>query len=243
MALLCSGFAGRPPLQFLILSEISGKASINMLKSAEYSIIRTRWKFPFIGAAWNRPAMADNITGDPVELIVRAQSGSPEATGALYLRYNQSIYRYLYYHTSDLKTAEDLTSDVFLKMVQFLPSYRVENSAFQAWLFQIAHNIVIDHYRRTKTHPVVEIDENMESRDPDLDHKVDYYFNSLEMSRALSSLPSAQREVLLLRFIEEMPIAEAARILHKSQDSIKALQRRGLTALRNVFTSREVDGA
>jgi RNA polymerase sigma-70 factor, ECF subfamily len=181
--------------------------------------------------------MTDTISST---LITRAQRGSPEAISDLYAAFHQSIYRYLYYRTSDFQTAEDLTSEVFLKMVQFLPLYRRDNSVFQAWLFQIARNLAIDHYRRSSTHPVLPLEENLDSDSLDLDQTVDFNFNCEELAQALGKLNDVQRDVLLLRFIEGIPIAETARILHKSEDAIKALQRRGLAVLRVLFTQQEV---
>ncbi len=175
------------------------------------------------------------------DVIARAQRGSPEETGMLYSHYHQSIYRYLFYRTGDPQTAEDLTADVFLKMVQALPSYRFETTPFQAWLFQVARNLAIDHYRRTNAHPVVAIDENLDSEDHDLDHQVEVRLSSANLTRALVRLEETQRDVVLLRFIEGLPIAEAALVLHKSEDAVKALQRRGLKALRALLANLEND--
>jgi len=185
--------------------------------------------------------MADNTANEPIDLIVRAQRGSPDATGALYSLYHQSIYRYIYYRTGDTKTAEDLTSDVFLKMVQYIPSYRIENTPLKAWLFQIARNLLIDYYRRNSTHRVVEINESLDSGDFSIDRTIDFHLTTNEMIRALSHLDTLQREVLVLRFIEGMPVAEVARVLHKSEDATKAIQRRALIALRSLINPQEIE--
>jgi RNA polymerase sigma-70 factor, ECF subfamily len=174
------------------------------------------------------------------DLIARAQRGSPEHTGLLYSRYYQAIYRYLYYRTGNSQIAEDLTGEVFLKMVQALPSYRFENTPFQAWLFQVARNLAIDHYRRVSGHPAVAIDENLDSDDGDLENTVDLHLSSSSLAQALGQLEETQRDVVVLRFIEQMPIAEAALVLHKSEDAIKALQRRGLKALRRLLDDLEI---
>jgi RNA polymerase sigma-70 factor (ECF subfamily) len=180
--------------------------------------------------------MTDSLSND---VIVRAQRGNPEATGAIYARYHQSIFRYLYYRTGDPQTAEDLTADVFLKMVQALPSYRIATTPFQAWLFQVARNLAIDHHRRSSAHPVVAIDENLDA-EHDLDSVIDEKFSSVDLAQALSKIEDTQQDVLLLRFIDGMSIAEAAQVLHKSEDAVKALQRRGLLALRALLDHQEV---
>ena len=181
--------------------------------------------------------MADPIPGN---LIVRAQRGSPDANAALYDRYHESIYRYFYYRFGDPSLAEDLTADVFLKMVQAISGYRIEAAPFQAWLFQIARNRAIDHYRRTSSHPTGAIYENMASGAPDLDQAVDIRLTSSRLAKALAGLEDSQKDVILLRFIEGMPIAETAIVLNKTMDAIKGLQRRGLIALREMLNNPEV---
>jgi RNA polymerase sigma-70 factor (ECF subfamily) len=182
--------------------------------------------------------MADTVPGN---LIVRAQQGSPEANAALYDRYHESIYRYFCYRVGDPYIAEDLTADVFLKMVQAIRGYRVEAVPFHAWLFQIARNRAIDHYRRTKAHPTGEIYENLAGFEPDVDLTVDIRLTSSRLAKALVRLDDAQRDVILMRFIEGMPIAETAMVLHKSIDAIKGLQRRALIALRQMLNNSEVN--
>jgi RNA polymerase sigma-70 factor (ECF subfamily) len=175
------------------------------------------------------------------ELITRAQSGNPEACGALYTRYHQAIYRYLYYRTGDPHIAEDLTSEVFLKMVQALPRYRIQSVPFQAWLFQIARNLAIDYYRRSSARPTTSLDESQVSQTPDIDSTIDFRLTSASLSDCLSRIGEVQRDVLLLRFIDDLSIADTASILHKTEDSIKGLQRRALEALRNLLDRHEVD--
>lgn len=182
--------------------------------------------------------MTDAASND---LIIRAQSGNPEACGALYARYHQAIYRYLFYRTGDAHTAEDLTSEVFLKMVQALPRYRLQSVPFQAWLFQIARNQAIDHYRRNSAHSTTILEESMASQAPDIDSTIDFRLTSASLKHCLDRIEETQRDVLLLRFIDDLSIADTASILHKTEDSIKGLQRRALAALRNLLDHHEVE--
>jgi RNA polymerase sigma-70 factor, ECF subfamily len=177
--------------------------------------------------------------GISYDVIARAQRGSPEHTGMLYARYYQAIYRYLFYRTGDEQTAEDLTGEVFLKMVQALPAYRFETTPFQAWLFQVARNLAIDHYRRNSAHPVIEVNEDLDRDESDLESDTDIRLTSDCLAKALGQLEETQRDVIVLRFIEQMPIAAVALVLHKSEDAVKALQRRGLIALRRLLESTE----
>ncbi len=177
----------------------------------------------------------------PLSIVLRAQQGSPEDIGQLYTAFHQSIFRYLYYRTGDLRAAEDLTGEVFLKLVQGLPSIRLETIPIQAWLFLVARNLAVDHFRHIQIHPFVALDENVDGHEPALDNIIERRLNSDNLVKALSNLDDLSRDVLLLRFIEGLPINQVAFVLLKSEDSIKALQRRGLMALRKVFERLEVD--
>jgi RNA polymerase sigma-70 factor (ECF subfamily) len=177
----------------------------------------------------------------PQDVIVRAQQGSPDDVGWLYTAYHQNVYRYLYYRTGDLQTAEDLTEEVFVKMVQALPAYRIEAAPFIAWLFQIARNVAIDHYRKVAAHPMVQLDEGMKEPQDDLVDLVEKRLTSEALARGLARLDENHRDVLVLRFIERLPIAATAQTLHKTEDAVKALQRRGLYALRTFLNHWEKD--
>ena len=175
---------------------------------------------------------------DP-DLVSRAQGGSVDATVQLYERHYQSIFRYLYYRTGDQPNAEDLTADVFLKMVQALPGYRVTAATFRTWLFQIARNLSIDHFRRWKAHPQEHMDDGFPSSGLQPEAAADRSLSAEALRKALAQLSDEQRDVVLMRFIEGMPLAEVAAALHKSEDAVKGLQRRGLMALRELLEPTE----
>jgi len=174
------------------------------------------------------------------DLVTRAQTGDPTATGELYDHFHLSVFRYLYYRVGDPHSAEDLTSEVFLRVIRSINSYHVQNVAFEAWLFQIARNLAIDHYRKSngKIHLSLEEDMIAEKDDParNLDHKL----NSDMLVQALAKLTDIQRDVIVMRFINGLPIAQVAQALHRSENAIKALQRRALGALRVILTEWEV---
>jgi RNA polymerase sigma-70 factor (ECF subfamily) len=178
-----------------------------------------------------------------VELIDRARNGERASIGQLYEEYHAHVYRYLYYLVGDVHTAEDLTSDVFLRMIRSLPNYRYQGISFQAWLFQIAHNLAVDYFRKAGNRPQVELEENLHSSDTDLDKTVEQNLTSEYLRKALENLNHAQREVIVLRFVAGMPIAQVAQTLRKSEDTVKGLQRRGLAALRSVIDNGEMSYA
>lgn len=174
------------------------------------------------------------------KLIQRAQQGEPKVVGEIYERYQLVIFRYLYYRVGDLQTAEDLTSEVFVRMINALPEHNLDNFSFQAWLFRIARNLSIDHYRSTNKRKEIELDE---SQIPNHDNPLDLVEQGLtseKLSLALNKLSRNQRDVIVMRFVSGMSIREVAEVMNKSQDSIKGLQRRALIALREILTKWEV---
>jgi RNA polymerase sigma-70 factor, ECF subfamily len=177
-------------------------------------------------------------------IIIRAQQGDSQAIGEIYECYRVSIFRYLYYRTGDGQTADDLTSEVFLRMIRSLGSYRKQEVAFLAWLFQIAHNLLTDYYRKKRYRNHLELeDQEMVMQEPGSHTTGDARLNSLALRQALERLNEEQRDVIVMRFVTGMPIAEVAQALNKSEDAVKGLQRRGLAALRDVLSDWEVQYA
>ena len=174
------------------------------------------------------------------DLIRRAKEGEPEVVSALYDRYQRGIYRYLYYRVGDPQTAEDLTSEVFLRMIEALSNYNNQNISFQAWLFQIARNLSIDHYRKIGTQRDVQLEDKYPEQGAEPLELIAQELTGEKLRRALVDLPDNQRDVIVMRFISGMPIGEVAQVLHKSDDSIKGLQRRALLALREILVEWEV---
>lgn len=174
------------------------------------------------------------------QLITRAQQGDAKVISALYERYHQSIFRYLYYRVGNRQTAEDLTSEVFLRMLRFLPNYHTQGASFQAWLFQIARNLAIDNYRHLTVRNPVELEEGLIATDEDPVAVTENNLTGQSLNKALSQLNDEQRDVIVMRFVAGMPIAEVAQTLHKSESSIKGLQRRALIALRDKLNEWEI---
>jgi len=174
------------------------------------------------------------------ELIRKAQDGEPLIVSAIYDRYQESIFRYLYYRIGDQQTAEDLTSEVFLRMIEKLSGYQDQKVSFQAWLFQIARNLSIDHYRKMNVRNDVQLEEDYPGKGEEPLELIDRELTSEKLCRALGKLPENQRDVVVMRFVVGMPIGEVAEALHKTEDSIKGLQRRALLALKDILMLWEV---
>lgn len=177
------------------------------------------------------------------DLIRRAREGDAHAVAAFYEQYRVSIFRFLYYRLGDTQLAEDLTSEVFLRMMSSLGSYRPQNVSFQAWLFQIARNLSIDHYRKASNRNQPFLEENLATGDASSGRSVERKLTSITLRQALGQINADQRDVVVLRFVAGMPISEVAQTLRRSENAIKALQRRGLVALRKILTDWEVSYA
>jgi RNA polymerase sigma-70 factor (ECF subfamily) len=174
------------------------------------------------------------------DLISRAQDGDKTVISALYERYREGIFRFLYYRVGDVHVAEDLTSEVFLRMIRAIGGYRPRGIAFDAWLFQIARNQAIDYFRKQQREQNVALEDELLISGEGVEKMMDGHFNSERLAQALRHLNESQRDVIVLRFVNEMPISQVAQTLHKSEDSVKALQRRGLIALREILSRWEV---
>ncbi len=175
------------------------------------------------------------------ELINRAQDGDEAMIAALYEHFNSGVFRYLYYRVGERQTAEDLTSEVFVRMLRFISGFHPPSSTFQAWLFQIARNVANDHFRKVGSHPMSELSEAIPSGNLSVDETVDHQLTTDRLRQAVLLLNESQRDVIVLRFISGMPIADVAQALNKTEDAVKGLQRRALMTLRSILMEWEVD--
>jgi len=165
------------------------------------------------------------------QLIASAKQGNQEAMSALYEFYAQSIYRYVSYRVDSQMVAEDITAEVFLRMVRELPSFEDRGLPFGAWLYKIASNLLNDHYRHTKSKPEVELDESLRNDDTDPFLRIENAQERQRIAEALQTLPSEYQDVLILRFMRGLSHAEVAQILNKSENALRTIQHRALKAL------------
>ncbi|MBI2330820.1 MAG: sigma-70 family RNA polymerase sigma factor [Chloroflexi bacterium] len=173
-------------------------------------------------------------------LIVQAKSGDSEAFGRLYDAYIERVYQYVFFRVSDDFTAEDLTSQVFLKAWENLGSYKPNGSPFVAWLYTIAKNLVVDHYRTQKE--VLSLDDvtAIESGEEALDEQAELRFELRAMRDSLHLLTDDQQQVLILKFIAGLPNESIAKVMNKQEGAIRALQMRALQALAKHMEEKEI---
>lgn len=168
-------------------------------------------------------------------LIERARNGDEEAVTLLYETHVDSIFAYVRYRVPSDVIAEDITSEVFLRMVRSVTRYRDQGVPFRAWLFRIAANLITDHYRQHGKNPTVAIHESYESDDPNPFDHVMQEDEHHHLRLAIQSLPAEYQDLLVLRFVEDMPHTEIARIMNKSAMALRAMQYRALKALEEAL--------
>ena len=176
-----------------------------------------------------------------VDLIRRAQAANdPVAFDGLYLLYADRIYRFLLARLGDVELTEEVVSLVFLQLLEKIDRYDIgpkDNATiFSAWFYRLAHNKMIDVLRKLKRtrHLSIEHAENVaehHSMLETLEARIDFE----RLLSTLQMLNDQQRQVIVLRFLEGLSIAETAQVLQKSEGAIKALQHRSLENLRNFL--------
>ncbi len=171
-------------------------------------------------------------------LLDKAGRGDPAALGQLYDQYADRIYSYIYHRVGSADIAEDLTGQAFMRMLEAIQSNRGWRTSFSGWLYRIAHNLVIDHYRRGHRASFVDIEDTTTLKAPTGDplRAVEAKLDNERLRSALKQLTEEQAQVIVLRFLEERSIAEAAAAMDKTEGAIKALQYRAVLALRRVMS-------
>ena len=172
---------------------------------------------------------------DESELLRRARALDTDALGRIHDIYYAPIYRYISFRVADRETTEDLTADVFERLLQALHGRKAPQSSLRGWLFGVAANIVSDHHRRRYRAPQIELDEQLASRDAGPETTVEDRLANDDLRRAVAELTDEQQHVIALRFGHEMPIQEVARTLGKSEGAIKQLQARAVAALARMI--------
>jgi RNA polymerase sigma-70 factor (ECF subfamily) len=172
-------------------------------------------------------------------LVLQAQKCNQEAFAKLYEQNFDKIYRYISLKVGNNTEAEDMTQQVFIKALQSISSYKWKDVTFSAWLFRIAHNLVIDYYSKQSRQSTTPLYEYMAVTNNNPEKAIEDKSDIERLLIASKKLTAAQQEVITLRFAGELPIAEVARIMGKTQGAIKALQHSAIAALRKLMTVDE----
>lgn len=176
---------------------------------------------------------------DELLLLHRAKSLDQAALAQVHDQYYDAIYRYMSYRVSDLQTAEDLTSEVFIRFLHAIQQKNAPQNTIRGWLFGTASLILKEHYRRKKRTKLTELNDDLPDDWVEPTAKLEVQENKEALRQAMASLTEEQQQVLALRFGSEMPVRDVAETMNKSEGSIKMLQVRAIAALTRIMAGPE----
>ncbi|MFE4621785.1 ECF subfamily RNA polymerase sigma factor, BldN family [Streptomyces mirabilis] len=172
-----------------------------------------------------------------MDLVERAQAGEADAFGRLYDQYSDTVYRYIYYRVGGKATAEDLTSETFLRALRRIGTFTWQGRDFGAWLVTIARNLVADHFKSSRFRLEVTtgemLDMNEVERSPE-DSVLESFANTALLD-AVRRLSAQQQECAILRFLQGLSVAETARVMGKNEGAVRALQYRAVRGLERFL--------
>jgi len=174
------------------------------------------------------------------EILAQASQGEMDAFGALYERYVDRIFNYIYYRTGNASDAEDLTARVFQRAMKHITNYTDRGVPFSAWLYRIAHNLVANWHRdRSRKQEIPLSDAPLIAKE---EHPERSLVNSQQQDallRLIRSLPAERQTLLILKFVEHLSNAEIGEIMGRSEGAIKSLYHRTLLSLRDQIGDAE----
>lgn len=184
--------------------------------------------------------MSPNSDAHGERLVVdAARAGSDAALSELYTLYFPRVYRYILARTGNSYDAEDLTEEVFMKVLEAISRFEWREAPFSAWLFRIAHNAVISQRRkdgaRGRSAPLTE-GLALDHQGPD--ELVENRLALRDIMDAAQKLPDAQRQVIALRFGAGLSVAETARAMNKGEGNVKVIQHKAIAKLRELVRPR-----
>jgi RNA polymerase sigma-70 factor (ECF subfamily) len=186
---------------------------------------------------------ANSIPQEHVRLLVeRAQRGNRDALEELYLLNFDRIYSYLHMSVGNRHDAEDLTTQTFLRMLESIKRFRWQSAPFSAWLFRIAHNLAMDHFRANRRwQPEEEVPEPPGREEPSAEAVAMQSIGRESMLEMIEGLSAEQQHVLTLKFVFNFSNGEVATILGKTEGAIKSLQHRALVSLQKKISRPALD--
>lgn len=170
------------------------------------------------------------------QAIQKCQSGELAEFAVLYDAYSDSIYKFIYYRIQDRYRAEDLTSEIFFKALKKIDHYNPDLAQFSTWLYQIARNHLVDHYRTFKA--LDELDEAIEiSTSEDIPAELDKSYDAVKVRGAMEKLPLAMKEIIVMRMWEDLSYNEIAERTGKSEAALKMHMSRAMKKLAEILNT------
>ncbi|MCL4551091.1 MAG: sigma-70 family RNA polymerase sigma factor [Bacteroidetes bacterium] len=183
---------------------------------------------------------AKDLTEEEIHKIVeKAKTNDNRAIGKLCEHFYSKIYRFIYYRVNSIEEAEDLTSEVCLRVMKSLPE---QKGLFYAWIFRIASNMITDYYRRRSVRTNVASTGDLIEEMADEKRTTYELLEQHELRQAIKHLTEEQQQVIVLKFIEGYDTNEIAELVGKSAGAVRAIQFRALTTLRNMYVRKDGKG-
>ncbi|MGW2174715.1 ECF subfamily RNA polymerase sigma factor, BldN family [Streptomyces sp. NPDC001705] len=173
-----------------------------------------------------------------MDLVERAQAGQADAFGLLYDHYSDTVYRYIYYRVGAKATAEDLTSETFLRALRHIGTFTWQGRDFGAWLVTIARNLVADHFKSSRFRLEITTGEMLDANK--VEHSAEDAVLQPLMGAALLDavlrLNPQQQECVTLRFLQGLSVVETARVMSKTEGAVRTLQHRAVRTLARLLS-------
>lgn len=179
-----------------------------------------------------------SLDGEEKKNILNAINGEASAFGFLYNKYQPKIYRFIYFKVGHREEAEDLCHQVFLSAWQNITNYKHRGFSFSAWIYSIARNKIIDYYRLKKNFSDIEIEEVEAISGENPGRNFDSLVEKENLKKAIRRLLPDEQDIIILRFIEDTNLKETAKILNKSEISIRVKQHRAIKKLRKILDKK-----
>lgn len=184
--------------------------------------------------------MAQEQIPDLSKAVEKAQAGDSHAFAQIYDALVKPIYRYIYYRVEN-EVAEDLTEDTFVKMWQNLDKYKKGVTPFASWAFRIAHNLLVDYYRKNQSTDEID-DEIADPHERNLpDRQTNLKLTQVRLQKVIRKLPGNYQEIIILKYINELDNRQIAEVTGKSEGAIRILQFRALEQLRGFLSPEQDD--
>ena len=177
------------------------------------------------------------MSQDEARLIQQAKEGDPEAFTEIYDRHQPSIYRYVYYRVNNVPTAQDLTGEVFVRLVERIDQFTYRGRPLLAWLYTIARHLVANHHRSVGRRRQLDLDEQLVADTIHPEAAAELGLTQDRLAAALACLTEEQCQVIVLKFVEGYDNKAVAQMLNKPVGAVKSLQHRALVRLRGILES------
>jgi RNA polymerase sigma-70 factor (ECF subfamily) len=173
---------------------------------------------------------------DEQATVEAAQLGEAEALGRLYEHYFPRVFRYVVSRLRSNEDAEDVTEEIFLRIIDNIANFEWRGLPFGAWVFRIARNEVVSHVRRQKSRgTTAQLTESIPDEGRDHTEQVEIDLTFRVVKQAIEKLPEAQRQVVSLRFVAGLSVAETAQALNKTENNVKVLQHKAIARLQQLM--------